>query len=633
MGADTSCVLTNLAHESNETSVIKAPTYGPFSNEKMMCRFPDQPNIGTIYELFEYTKTIAPDTPYYGKRVYRDGKWQDEFATINRTEFAEMRDSVGSFLLSKSLKYGEHVGIMSYNRIEWVVVQHACYAYGFVPTPIYDTFGLDNIRYIINHAEIHYIFIVSTKLPQLMKSLTMDTVLTDIIVFDAEEEPFEPAKYTHPTIRFHRFQSILDFSERFPQRPPTPDTPASLMYTSGTTGVPKGCLITHANYLATASCYYSFVYPFQQSDSMLSYLPLAHVYESVLHVVATKCLGLVVFYSGSIPRLVEEIRLFKPTVFVGVTRVFERVLEGIQGQIAQKSFLTRTVFNTAFSIKSFITQKFRVQHVPLLDKVFDQVAAALGGRVRMLICGGSALSAEAQNFLRIACNVAFIQGYGLTESTAGTTVQKWTDVMNGNVGVLLQCSEAKLRDLTDQGYLAKDLSGELLIRGQSIFAGYYNDEEATKEVFDNGWFKTGDIFHLNETGQFTMIGRAKELIKLSQGEYISLNKLTTVYQSCKYINQIFIYGSMTSRFLVAIVVIDNSQPGFESLTPQEIIRLLDEKAKEANLAGFEKIKAVHLTTSQFTTENGMMTPSMKLCRPMIQRTYQKELDQLEHSIN
>lgn len=636
MGSDTSCVVADETPVEGETPVIRSPGANPYSVAKYMNRFPDTPQIGTIFDLFEYTKSISPDTPYYGTRVYAGGEWTGEWRSVNRVEFAEMRDAVGAFLIKRGAQPGDHIGILSYNRLEWVVVQHACFAYGFVPVPIYDTFGWDNIRYIIEHANLKYVFIISSKLSNFLKIADESLCCTDIVIIDNEESPAPDIgniATENKKLRFAKFSEALGTTERFPKRPPTPDTPASIMYTSGTTSRPKGCILTHENFFSTAACFSTFVYKFNQDTRMLSYLPLAHVYESVLHVVATKCLAYIGFFSGDTRRLVDEIRLFKPTVIVGVTRVFERIMDGIKSKISNKPFYIRAVFNTAFTIKSFLTNKLRIAHVPVLDKAFSQVNEAMGGNVNLLICGGASISEEVQNYLRIAANVSFIQGYGLTETTAGTTVQKFTDLSNGNVGVLLDCVEAKLRDIPESNNFAKDFCGELLLRGTSIFKGYYNNEEATINAFENGWFKTGDVFKYNSTGQFQVIGRCKELIKLSQGEYVSINKLTSIYSQTEYISQIYIHAAIQSRFLSAIIALDKSKHGYESVTEQQMIQLLDEKAREAKLNGFEKIKAVYLTTEEFTAENGMLTPSLKLCGYKIEKHFADEIAKLDKQTN
>ncbi|KAH0790092.1 AMP-binding enzyme family protein [Histomonas meleagridis] len=632
MGSDTSCTISNEDPLPGESPIIRAPQTNNYAPENFMSRFPDLPQVGTIFDLFEYTKSIAPDNYLYGMRVFENNQWQDRWKPYTRTDIAEMRDSIGSFLIQNGAKMGDCIGILSYNRIEWITVQHACYAYGFVTVPIYDTFGWENIKYIIDHAHIKIIFVISTKYNDLVKVLGDLPFVTNVVIIDAEESPSpNTIQSPFPNITITKYRDALSTTERFPKRPPTPDSPATIMYTSGTTGYPKGCILTHTNLMSTASCFYTFVYPFKSDDRLLSYLPLAHVYESVIHIVGIKCLGYIGFYSGSIKRLIDEVKLFKPTVFIGVSRVFERVMDGLQLQISKKPFLIRSLFNTAFYIKSFITNKLRFQHVPILDKAFTQVRDAMGGEIQLLICGGSALSTDTQNYLKIAFNVSFIQGYGLTETTAGTMVQKSTDVQNGNVGVLLKCTEAKLRDVPELNFYSKDLQGELLLRGTSIFKGYYKDEESTKNAFaDGGWFKTGDIFQLTPTRQFQMIGRCKELVKLSQGEYVSLGKLRAIYSTAQYVSQIYIHAGMQSRFLVAIVVVDNDN--MKNVTKEKMLQILDEKAKENNLNGFEKIRNVYLTNEEFTTENGLQTPSLKLCDFKIAKKYEKEIEKMEEEI-
>ena len=420
----------------------------------------------------------------------------------------------------------------------------------------------------------------------------------------------------------HKFNDSLNCNQNWPQISPQPSTPAFIMYTSGTTGNPKGCVITHANFISTAASIYVYAYPFSRNDRMLSYLPLAHVYESVQHVVALKVIGRVAFYSGKISRLNEEINLFKPTIICGVTRVFERIYNGIQKKLNAQPFYVRALFNSAFHTKSFLTHYLRIRRVPLLDNVFNSVCDALGGCVRLFVCGGSALPEEIQCFLRICCRASFVQGYGLTESTSSVCVQTSTDVLEGNCGALLPWAEVKLKTV-DQ-YKASDMSSELLVRGSSIFNGYYKDEEATKSVFTNdGFFMTGDIFKPNKTGQLVMIGRRKEFVKLSQGEYISLQKLYDIYETAEHVKQIYIHAGLTSRFLVAIVVPDDDKSDHD-----EILNYLDKKADENNLLGFERIKDVFVTYEEFTTENGLITPSLKIAKFNIQKKYGDVLKKL-----
>jgi long-chain acyl-CoA synthetase len=208
-----------------------------------------------------------------------------------------------------------------------------------------------------------------------------------------------------------------------------------------------------------------------------------------------------------------------------------------------------------------------------------------------------------------------------------------TDTLNGNVGVCLQCTEAKLRDIPELGYFARKGQGELLIRGSSVFQGYFKDEEKTTASFENGWFKTGDVFELTKTNQLRLLSRCKELVKLSQGEYVSLAKVQEVYSRTKYVSQIYVHAGMLSRYLVAIVVLNEKEDGWDRVDCKKMMELLDGKAREGRLNGFEKVRAVFLTREAFSTENGLMTPSLKLRSDWIAKRYEKELTDMLNSVN
>lgn len=606
MGSDQSAtVLQDSDHVPGESPIICTANYNKVPQILKDGLYDDFPEGVTMYHLFEESAKRFPNHDIYGKRVFSNGEWQDRFEFITRQQFKELRDSVGSFLIQNGFGNNDHIGILSYNRIEWVATQHACFAYGCIPVPIYDTFGLENIAYIINHANIEIVFVVSTKLKELLE--VRPDIVKNIVVFDNEEHPYIESDYSSLLDRIEckitRWDDIVKIKERYPHKPPTYDTPAAIMYTSGTTGAPKGCIVTHGNFIGSASSY-SKVYPFCEKDSLLSFLPLAHVYEEVLHFVAVHTSAKIAFYSGSIPRLIDEVKILKPTLFVSVARVYERIYDGMQKKIAQKNFLTRLAFNTSFSIKSFLTRHFGIQHVPIIDKVFDKInETAVGGNMKLFICGGSAISVEIQHYLRIALNISFSQGYGMTETAAGVAVQKYTDTLDGNVGVLCSCLQAKLKDLPDMGYFAKNFEGELYVKGKTVFHGYYKDEQKTKESFDeDGWFRTGDIFKLTKSGQLQIVGRAKELVKLSQGEYVSLAKVTKCYTEVKYVNQIYVHADLHSRFLVAVVVLDKKQPGYDKVTNDQMLSLLEDKALELNFNGYERIANVYLTTEEFTPD-------------------------------
>ncbi|EAY09134.1 AMP-binding enzyme family protein [Trichomonas vaginalis G3] len=625
MGNDYSCVLEDADHLPNETGIFRSPLLGKYSSERFFDRFIDAPQIGTLFDLLEYTKKIAPDLPFYGSRVFNNGVWENSFKFMNRIEFCEKRDAIGSCLITKIPEFGANIGILSHNRIEWVLIQHACYAYGYIPVPIYDTFGTDNMLHIINFSHLTHVFIVSTKVKLLLDSLTDDCCLTDLIVFDTEEDKFDFARYQNHRIHFHRFSDFLGFKQRFSYRLPTPETPAFIMFTSGTSGVSKGCIVTHSNLIATSNAIIMFCIDFKPSDSMLSYLPLAHIFESCMHVVAIKVLGSIGFYSGDLKRLTDEFKILKPTIAIGVPRVFERIHDGVLAQINKKSPAVRAIFNAAFSVKSVLLNTLRIKHVPGLDLIFNPIRQAAGGRLRLFVGGGSYIPPELQHFMRIAFNCDFLIGYGLTETTGPIIGQSSYDCFCGNCGVPFACGEAKLIDVEETGYYAKNNEGELLVRGPGVIKNYYKNEDEQKNNFEEGWFKTGDIFKLNKTGQFQMIGRRKEIIKLSQGEYISIQKLMNIYSQVPGIAQIYIHAEMTSRFPTAIVVL---QPNF-SADENYILSQFDQLGKQYKLNGFEIIKGVFISPEEFSPQNGLLTPSMKQCRGRIAEKFANQLAALE----
>lgn len=628
MGQDASFVYDDELNLEGESRIIRSPVNNKFLKDRYQTRFSDCPQVSTYYDLLEYTKSIAPEHPYYGYRVFENGKWKDEFRSLNRIEFCNYRDAIGSYLIKNCPDHSKNIGILSYNRIEWVLVQHACYAFGYVPVPIYDTFGWENMLYIINFAQLTHVFIISTKVEQLLQNITDDCVLTDLIVIDAEEKPLDFEKYKNHRIRFHKFSECMEFPDRFPCRPPKPETPAFIMFTSGTTGNPKGCVVTHENLISAAATAGSWVYSFSQNDSMLSYLPLAHIFETLIHVIGCKVIGYMAFFSGSISRLTEEFKIFKPTVIIGVTRVFERIHDGIMSKVEQKGKLAKFIFEKALALKSASIKYLRIKKLPIVDFVFNEITQATGGRVRFIVCGGSAMSSELQTFIRVALNTDMICGYGLTETTGPCIAQRASDCFTGNVGVPIASCECKIRSVPDMNYFVENGEGELLIRGPSVIKEYYKNEEETNENFENGWFKTGDIFGITKGGQLAVIGRRKEIIKLVQGEYVSIQKLTAIYSTVQQVKQIYIHAGLTSRYLTAVVVVDDNC----SLSEADFVNLFDAKANENKLNGFEKIKGVFLTKEEFSTANQMMTPSMKLRRKNIEERYIGELRRIEATL-
>ena len=191
MGSDASCILSNEISSPDETPLLYSPLKNKYCQSHLMDRFPDLPDCGTIEDLFQYTKNIAGNDDFYGYRNFESGQWQNSFSFVSRNKFSVMRNSVGCFIRSLNEQPNSHIGILSFSRLEWVIIQYACYGYGFVPVPIYDTFSWPRINYIIKHAELRVSFVISTKVNQLLENLDSDSPLTHIIVIDVEDDPYD----------------------------------------------------------------------------------------------------------------------------------------------------------------------------------------------------------------------------------------------------------------------------------------------------------------------------------------------------------------------------------------------------------------------------------------------------------
>lgn len=260
-----------------------------------------------------------------------------------------------------------------------------------------------------------------------------------------------------------------------------------------------------------------------------------------------------------------------PTIICGVTRVFERICNGIQKKLSEQPFFVRALFSSAYNTKYFLTHYLRIRHVPVFDRISDSICEALGGCVRLFVCGGAALPEEIQPFLRVCCRASFLQGYGLTESTSSACAQTSKDVLDGNCSALLPWAEVKLRSV-DQCEASK-MSGELLVRGSSILAVITKMKKQQKRF----------LLKLNKTGQLAMVGRRKEFVKLSQGEYISLQELYDFYETADHIKQIYIHAGLTGRFLAAIVVPGDKSVGRENVLREKLMRITCLDMKESRM--------------------------------------------------
>lgn len=640
-------------HGENSNSV--GPTYRALIAKD---GFPTADGVTTLYESLEATISKYGNEPALGHRPIVDGTAQPyEWITYN--EVQEKVKALGSAILGAGVNPKGKVGIFSSNTMSWMLSMQACNYYSMAVVPIYDSLGDNAVEYICGHAGVELIFLDVAKLPEYTRALGKVKVKAKAVIYWGSEQPSEDdsSAMDGSGIPLYSFEEFMaeGRKELKPPVPPAPEDLCTIMYTSGTTGSPKGVEVTHANLISGIAALQTYTKQIGISvsshDTTLSYLPLAHIFDRIVEEFALFSGARIGYFQGDTRKITEDVAALKPTLFIAVPRVLERIQSGISKKVEKKGVLTRLLFNMAFRFKRFrINRGASVESAaPLLDKlVFNSVREGFGGKLRFVVSGGAPLTRQVQDYLQIALCCPVLQGYGLTETCAASFFTFPPPMRHaGSVGPPLPATEFRFAAAEEMGYdpFASPPCGEICIKGPMIFSRYHKDEEKTKESFDSdGFFRTGDIGQLTEEGSLKIVDRMKNIFKLSQGEYIAVEKLETDYSDNKVVEQLWLYGSSEESVLVAVVVPEKSalqawaknnnvDGTFEELCQKPkakewMVAQLRDTNKAKKLKGFEAIKAVILETHAFTVEDDLVTPSMKLKRPQLQKKYQKQIDKL-----
>lgn len=341
--------------------------------------------------------------------------------------------------------------------------------------------------------------------------------------------------------------------------PPREDALATICYTSGTTGDPKGVMLTHLNLISNAAAYANDL-NLGRDDVHISYLPLAHIYERVTMLVCLFAGSRAGFFRGDMLCLLDDIAELKPTVFCSVPRLWNRIYDKVQAGIREGGFVKQKLFAVAYAAKKKALEEGRPPPVIWEKIVFSKLREKLGGRVRYMSTGSAPISAEVMEFLRVCFGGTVFEGYGMTESACVISKTHEDDFSCGHVGSPVPCCEVKLDSVPEMNYTAADQPyprGEVCVRGPSVFKGYYKAQDKTDEVMDHeGWLHTGDIGLWLPGGRLKIIDRKKNIFKLAQGEYVAPEKIENVYARSKFVAQSFVYGDSLTSALVAVVVPD-----------------------------------------------------------------------------
>ncbi|KAJ8931958.1 hypothetical protein NQ314_015077 [Rhamnusium bicolor] len=574
------------------------------------------------------------------KYVMGDYRWKT-FAEANMlsTNFGRGLRELGS-------RPGENIVIFAETREEWMIAAHGIFKQNIPLVTIYATLGDEAIAHGINETEVTTVITSLELLPKFKKILSLTPRVKTIIYMEDQLKTLENTNGYKEGVNIIKFTEVLKkgAESKVDSCPPGPEDTAIIMYTSGSTGVPKGVILLHKNLIATLKgfCDSTDIY---ETDIMIGFLPLAHVFELLVESV---CLltGVPIGYSGALTMIDSSSKIKRgtkgdasvlhPTCMTSVPLILDRISKSIQEKVSKGSNLKKVIFKFAYDYKT--KWKRRGYSTPLLDKtIFGAVKNLMGGNMRLVISGGAPLSPETHEQINNCLCVTIIQVY---------------DTSYGRVGAPCTICDIKLVSWEEGNYRVTDKPfprGEVILGGDNISAGYYKLPEKTDEEFFDAdgkrWFKTGDICEIHDDGVVKIIDRKKDLVKLQAGEYVSLGKVEAQLKTCPLVDNICVYGDSSKHFCVALVVPNQQQlkdlaekkgipdKSFEDLCAdpeleKAVVQELADHGKKSKLQKFEIPAAIKLVTEVWSPDMGLVTAAFKLKRKDIEERYKHEINRM-----
>lgn len=565
-------------------------------------------------------------------------KHDRKYVNISAREVAETIEALSAALLNLGLKPGQRVGLLSETRPEWAFADMAILCASGVTVPIYSTLPPAQIEYIIKDSGMEILFVSGiAAMQKIMEIKNRVPQLQRVIVMDAPESL--PDQVVSLSQLVTQGQSELQKNPGIVRERASmtkPEDVFTIVYTSGTTGVPKGVMLTHANIVSNIRAIFVF-FQFRPDDRALSFLPLSHIFERMAGYYCLLYAGATIAYAESVEAMPKNLLEVRPTVLMSVPRVYEKFYSRIMDNVAAEHGLKKQLALWAFKMAEKKTEAvlqrkppsffFSVRYALADALVFSKIRSRLGGRLRLLVSGGAALPRSLALFFH-GIGFTILEGYGLTETSPVIACNRPDQFKFGTVGPAIPGVEIKIAE-----------DGEILTRGPHVMKGYFNKPKETSDaITPDGWFRTGDIGEIDSDGFLRITDRKKDLIVTSAGKNIAPQFVENALKSSRYVAQIVVVGDKR-KFPSALVVPNmenlrrfaaaNGISENDILTHPAVLNEIqnDFDRLSLDLASFERVKKIALLDNEFTVESGEMTPSMKVKRNVVEKKYKDLIDQ------
>ena len=584
---------------------------------------PASTQISTLAELAGHT-AARHSGPALRHKTERG--WED----ISYAELGLTAGEIARGLIALGIERGDRVSILGNTRPEWTLCDLGALAAGTTVAPIYQTNSPEECQYVLTHSEARVVFCEEEQLEKIDQIRERCPALEHVIVFErrvGEDISLDELRQLGAEVT----DSALD--ERVAAV--APNDIATLVYTSGTTGPPKGCMLTHANFLATMEMYLQQV-EFDDTHTVFMFLPLAHSLARVTQMVALQVGATIAYWTRDPKRLLEDIAEVRPSHLPSVPRVFEKIhtaaLSGIEDQQFAKRLMARWALETGRRARSVERRGKQLGRLGrsrrgIADRlVLGKVRGLFGGQLQLALSGAAPIAKDVLEFFD-SCGIPILEGYGMTESTAAATLNTKDSQRFGSVGKPLPGTEVRT---------APD--GEILLSGPHVFAGYFKDPEATSETFDDGWLRTGDLGHIDPEGFVSITGRKKDIIITSSGKNITPTNIENQLKESRWISEAVVYGD-GRPYLVALITLDSDElpalaeragvaPDVATMAHDDRVRAeIQREVDRANehFARIEQVKRFTILDHELSQAAGELTPTLKVKRSVVYDKYGSKL--------